>query len=270
MASYRSVYTTFWTDTKVSDDFTPEDKYFMLYCLTNNYTNLCGCYEISIKQMAIDTGYNEETIKKLLKRFNSIHKIIFYNEGNTELLIKNWYKYDWNKSNKLDKPLLNEIQKIKTIEFKKIVADEYNKRDTVSIPYTYPMDTSVLYCTASDTVTESVSDIENKQNAEIIKCYEENIGLITPATAEILFSYNDIDYKMIIEAIKIASINNKRTCRYIQGILNSWINKGYKIVTDIQNEQEQYKEEKKIEEHKETKEERIARLKREWGEEDED
>ena len=50
---------------------------------------------------------------------------------------------------------------------------------------------------------------------------------------------------MIIEAIRIASINNKRNCRYIQGILNSWINKGYKIVTDIQNEQEQYKEEKK-------------------------
>lgn len=110
----------------------------------------------------------------------------------------------------------------------------------------------------------------NKQNAEIIKCYEENIGLITPATAEILFSYNDIDYKMIIEAIKIASINNKRNCRYIQGILNSWINKGYKIVADIQNEQEQRKEEKKIEEHKETKEERLARIKREWGEEDED
>lgn len=110
----------------------------------------------------------------------------------------------------------------------------------------------------------------SKENAEIIKCYEENIGLITPATAEILFSYNDIDYRMIIEAIKIASLNNKRNCRYIQGILNSWINKGYKIVTDIQNEQEQYKEEKKIEEHKETKEERLARIKREWGEEDED
>ena len=116
--------------------------------------------------------------------------------------------------------------------------------------------------------TNIKTDVE--QNAEIIKCYEENIGLITPATAEILFSYNDIDYRMIIEAIKIASINNKRNCRYIQGILNSWINKGYKIVTDIQNEQEQYKEEKKIEDHKETKEERLARIKREWGEEDED
>ena len=117
---------------------------------------------------------------------------------------------------------------------------------------------------------EKEIEIEKEKNAEIIKCYEENIGLITPAAAEILFSYNDIDYKMIIEAIKIASINNKRNCRYIQGILNSWINKGYKIVTDIQNEQEQYKEEKKIEEHKETKEERLARIKREWGEEDED
>ena len=119
-----------------------------------------------------------------------------------------------------------------------------------------------------DKTTNIKTDVE--KNAEIIKCYEENIGLITPATAEILFSYNDIDYKMIIEAIKIASINNKRNCRYIQGILNSWINKGYKIVTDIQNEQEQYKEEKKIEDHKETKEERLARIKREWGEEDED
>ena len=99
----------------------------------------------------------------------------------------------------------------------------------------------------------------SKENAEIIKCYEENIGLITPATAEILFSYNDIDYKMIIEAIKIASINNKRSCKYIQGILNSWIKKGYKIVADIQNEQEEKEKMKQVEEHQETEEEKIAR-----------
>lgn len=110
----------------------------------------------------------------------------------------------------------------------------------------------------------------NKQNAEIIKCYEENIGLITPATAEILFSYNDIDYKMILEAIKIATLNNKRNCRYIQGILNSWIRKGYKVLADVQNEQEQRNEEKKIEEHQETEEEKIERWKREWGVDDED
>lgn len=117
---------------------------------------------------------------------------------------------------------------------------------------------------------EKEIDIEKEKNAEIIKCYEENIGLITPATAEILFSYNDIDYKMIIEAIKIASINNKRNCRYIQGILNSWINKGYKVLADVQKEQEEKQNTQKQEEHIETKEERIARLKKEYGVEDED
>lgn len=119
-----------------------------------------------------------------------------------------------------------------------------------------------------DKTTNIKTDVE--QNAEIIKCYEENIGLITPATAEILFNYNDIDYKMIIEAIKIASINNKRNCKYIQGILNSWIRKGYKVVADIQKEQEEKENLKGNEEHRETKEERIARLKKEWGIEDED
>ena len=112
-------------------------------------------------------------------------------------------------------------------------------------------------------ITNIKTDVE--KNSEIIKCYEENIGLITPATAEILFSYNDIDYKMIIEAIKIATLNNKRNCRYIQGILNSWIKKGYKVLADVQNEKEQRNEEKKIEEHQETE-----RWKREWGAEDED
>ena len=112
MAIYRNIHVTFWSDTKIVDDFTPEDKYFMLYCLTNNYTNLCGCYEISIKQMSRDLGYNEETIKNLIKRFEKIHKIIFYNENNKELFIKNWCKYNWTKSEKLDKPLLEEIKKI--------------------------------------------------------------------------------------------------------------------------------------------------------------
>lgn len=117
-----------------------------------------------------------------------------------------------------------------------------------------------------DKTTNIKTDVE--KNAEIIKCYEENIGLITPATAEILFSYNNIDYKMIIEAIKIASVNNKRNCRYIQGILNSWIGKGYKVLADIQNEQNE--KQKTVEEKKETKEETIARWKKEWGLTDED
>ena len=52
-----------------------------------------------------------------------------------ELLIKNWSKYNWSKSNKLDKPLMEEIKNIKTPEFHNYLAEIYNKRDTVSIRY---------------------------------------------------------------------------------------------------------------------------------------
>ena len=157
MAIYRTIYMNFWKDTKIVDDFTPEDKYFMLYCLTNDYTNLCGCFEISIKQMSTDIGYNVEIIEKLLDRFEKVHKIILYNKENKELLIKNWYKYNWTKSEKLDKPLLKEIENVKTIEFKAFLIDLYNKRDTVSIPYMYP-----IYTTVTDTVTDTITDKKKK------------------------------------------------------------------------------------------------------------
>ena len=52
MAIYRSIYLSFWDDPKIADSFTPEDKLFMLYCLTNSHTNIIGCYEISVRQMA--------------------------------------------------------------------------------------------------------------------------------------------------------------------------------------------------------------------------
>ena len=37
MAIFRKINTNFWTDEKVIDDFTPEDKFFMLYLMTNPY-----------------------------------------------------------------------------------------------------------------------------------------------------------------------------------------------------------------------------------------
>lgn len=62
----------FWTDSKVVDDFTPEDRYIYLYCMTNPHTNLCGCYEVSIKQIANETGYNNDTVERLLKRLDTV------------------------------------------------------------------------------------------------------------------------------------------------------------------------------------------------------
>lgn len=170
MAIYRNISLSFWTDTKVTDDFTPEDRYFMLYCLTNPHTNIIGCYEISIKQMSNETGYTTDAIMAVLKRFTENHKMIAYDFETKELYIKNWSKYNWTTSDKIKKPIIAAYNEIKSEKFKAIMGKTINEiygSDTVSIPYVYGSDTTV---TVTDTITEtetntiSISDNDNKDN----------------------------------------------------------------------------------------------------------
>lgn len=108
MAIYRQIYLTFWTDQKIQNDFTPEDKYFYLYLLTNPATNLCGCYEFSMKQAITDTGYSADTIENLLVRLEKNHKVIKRDIETNEVLLLNWHKYNWSTSKKF----LAGVQKI--------------------------------------------------------------------------------------------------------------------------------------------------------------
>ena len=158
MAVYRNISMDFWTDSKVVDDFTPEDRYFHIYLLTNPHTNLCGCYEVSLKQIANETGYNTDTVSRLLDRFQTVHKTLEYCKETKEILILNWFKYNWTASPKLDKPLLKDIESIKNERFRNFVGDLYNRREPM-IPYRYPIDTTVSV-SVSDTVT--VSDTETE------------------------------------------------------------------------------------------------------------
>lgn len=135
MANYRNISMNFWTDTKVVDDFTPEDRYIYLYCMTNPHTNLCGCYEISMTQIAREMGYNRDTVERLLKRLDTTHNVIRYNEPTKEILVLNWYRYNWTGSDKINKPLLAEIRKVKCDRFRQYLAERYNERENVSAPY---------------------------------------------------------------------------------------------------------------------------------------
>lgn len=135
MANYRNIRTTFWTDPKVTDDFSPEDRYVYLYMLTNPHTNLCGCYEVSIRQIARDTGYNEEAVKTVLRRLDERHNVVRYSSATQELLLLNWHRYNWANSSKLDKPLLAEIQNVRCDQFREYLAGLYSDRDTVDEPY---------------------------------------------------------------------------------------------------------------------------------------
>lgn len=154
MAIYRTISLTFWTDPKIADDFTPEDRYFYLYLFTNPHTNLAGCYEISLRQMVNETGYSKDTIERLLDRFNTVHKVISYSKDTKEVLLFNWHKYNWTKSEKFRKPLLNEIQNIKDNGFKEYLIKIFNGEDVG-----YRIDTICINTNCSDT-SVSVTDTD--------------------------------------------------------------------------------------------------------------
>lgn len=184
MAYYRQIYTTFWTDAKVADDFTPEDKYFYLYLLTNAHTNLSGCYEISKKQISVDTGYTIDVVTRLLDRMQNVHEIAAYSDSTKEVLLYNWHKYNWSKSDKVLKGVANEYERIKNPEFRQeiynLLADYGYKTDTLSIPYAYPMHTSVTVTvsnTVTDTVSDTVSDTEVETSFDKFwKAYPKKVG----------------------------------------------------------------------------------------------
>lgn len=172
MALYRNIHLSFWQDTKVTDDFTPEDRYFYLYLLTNPHTNLCGCYEISVKQMANEMGYDVKKVNKLIDRFSSFHNLIRYSQNVRELLIFHWSKYNWTSSEKFRKPLLQEIQNVKTDSFREYLSKLFNGEnvkygiDTVSGKEKYGIYTNCIDTTDTVTVTDSITDTVSDSEAD--------------------------------------------------------------------------------------------------------
>lgn len=119
----RIVDTAFWTDGKV-DDFSPEDKYFMLYLLTNPFSTQLGIYEISIKQVAFQMGYSTDAVKVLIERFENKYGIILFSQHTNEIAIKNFLRHSIVKGGAPVRDCL--IKEIKNVKNKALVAHVFS------------------------------------------------------------------------------------------------------------------------------------------------
>ena len=120
---------------------------------------------------------------RLLDRFENEHKVIKYSKTNKEILLLNWYKYNWSKSEKVLKGVLTVAQHIKTKEFQKYVINTVDKvsKDTLSIPYIYTMETSVsdtdIYILDNNTGNTKYELNELEKNFKIIyDSYPKKVG----------------------------------------------------------------------------------------------
>ena len=211
MAVYRQVHISFWQDSFILD-LTPEEKYFYLYLMTNSKTKQCGIYEISKKVMELETGYNGETIDKLLGRFIGYGKIE-YCEQTREVFLKNWLKYNSYKSPKVMACIKKEIEEIKHTPFKKTISHR------LGIDYAKSIDTE----TQKEKEKEEEKEQQQQDNpvAVVVDNFNKNIHPITPMELERLTAYLDDGFEpeVIIYAIEKAVTANARKLSYIEGVL---------------------------------------------------
>ena len=114
MSVKRIVDVNFWNDDKVLEYFSPEDKLFMLYLMTNPHTTQLGIYSINKKHIAFEIGYSLEAVSILLERFENKYKMIKYSNETKEIAIKNYLKHSIIKGGKPVEDLLNkEIKQVK-------------------------------------------------------------------------------------------------------------------------------------------------------------
>lgn len=137
MSLYRPISTQFWTDSKVVDTYTPDDKFFWLYLLSNPQTNLIGCYQLPFSLVAFQMGWAKEKVYEYIVRFCEVHKVIGYNEETQEIIVFNWSRYNWTKSPKLLISVGNQLRLVKFDDYKQYLVDLINSTNTVSIPYGY-------------------------------------------------------------------------------------------------------------------------------------
>ncbi|MBU5270142.1 DnaD domain-containing protein [Clostridium cochlearium] len=257
MAKYRQIHTEFWSDAFVLD-LTPEEKYFYLYLISNSHTTQCGIYELPKRIIETHTGYNRETVDKLLKRFEEYNKIS-YCDKTKEIMIINWAKYNIPSNPNAIKCVNKEIKSVKNKEFIIILYKQYSDLKLDMHKLFFGVEDLNIGTLKQDSYKEDIRDYEgackdigsNKvisNKEEITNNKEEvieirNDGADTNVGDVLLFFKNNVynptefEHKKILEwgekincdviisAIEEAISYNAKSIKYIEKIINTWIDK---------------------------------------------
>ncbi|MDX8359805.1 DnaD domain protein [Cytobacillus sp. IB215316] len=256
MAVYRQVHCEFWQDAFVLD-LTPEEKYFYVYLMTNSKTTQCGIYELPKRIIETETGYNRETVEKLLQRFTEYGKIR-YNEATKEIIILNWIKYNFINSPKVKKCIAKEVAQVKHEPFRNLyitLLERYGYRiDGLSIDLGEEKEKEEEKEEEKEKNNNNLADkIDEKnlgnQNSNEPKdivghkqqgpnpfvFFEQNgFGTIGSYIADKITGWiNDLSQDLVIEAMKLAVEQGTKKWAYVEAILKSWFNAGLKTLEQV-------------------------------------
>ena len=155
MAKIRYIQTRFWNDNYISG-LKPLERYLFLYFLTNTSTNLCGIYELPLKNISSETDLTMEQVFEIMEKFRADGRI-FYADG--WVGIKNFLKNQNQNSPQVCLGIKREIELIPSDILDKLIG------------YGYPMDTLSLLNLTKLNLTK-LNYTHKKEGATIIKKME--------------------------------------------------------------------------------------------------
>ncbi|WP_226639738.1 DnaD domain-containing protein [Priestia flexa] len=279
MAKFRQIQVDFWSDPRVSEEMTPEDKFFYLYLLTNPNTKQIGVYTITKKQMAFDMGYSIETINSLLKRFENEHQVVKYNPDTREIALLNWGKYNLNKGGK---PILDcvikELGEVKDLSLLAKVAKNIKNSNILELFENKLKELRAV----DDTLTPSGQEKEEEKEKEkekekellheqdiklekgsseknemgsssqyqsIFDFYQQNFGMLNPfISQQIQHWIEDMGEELVLEAMSL-TLKQQKTWKYAEGILKSWTSRNVGSLSDVRALEAEFKNKRRFNQH---------------------
>lgn len=205
--------------------------YLLLNTTHKEYDALFNGKRITLKAGQLITGrksvseklkIDENKVQRILKTLENEHQIEQQSGNRNRLItIVSWNKYQQDEQQneqQVNNNCTTDEQQMNTNKNDKNIKNDKNGKKTI----------------VSDSCVDGLQ--------KIIDFYNANIGLITPYGLESLESYlKNMDYEVIIFAMKKAVEANVRTIQYIKGTLNNWDKKGVKTLLQAQEENESFK-----------------------------
>lgn len=241
MSTHRYLNVSFWQDAFVLD-LTPEEKYFYIYLMTNSKTSQIGIYELPSRVIELETGYNRETVEKLLTRFIEYGKIE-YNQPTKEIYIRNWAKFNWNNSEKVITRVKADLENVKHQPFAIKYVDYVNSLEKNNKVIQYPYSIDSLWNKEKEK-KEKEKEIKEKENERKVTrpssfdIFEKGgYGYLDPITMQKLFAwiddFGDEGDSIVSKALDIGIEAGVKNYSYVNGTLKNWYNKGFRTIVEI-------------------------------------
>ena len=183
----RPVKTSFWTDEKIVDAFSPEDKLFYLYLITNPHTTQLGIYQFVPKIAAFELGYSVDSVRVLLERFEKKYDVIKYSEATNEIAVKNFLRHSIVKGGKpvLDclKAELNYIKDINLIIYIYNYLIQY--KDLNNTVKDFIIYIKEKYINDNENENERYVDVSWTNRPSLLSEPQKTTGFVAPSVEEV-------------------------------------------------------------------------------------